>query len=80
MDDTWGYSSDRYFSLRNFHVFPLTPSKAPVQDESETSLACPLRIEKGLFLFAFYKSKSSNIVYIPMQKTKVSSHCSITPG
>lgn len=80
MDDTWGLSSHRYFSLRNFHVSPLTPPKAPVQDESETSLACPLQIAKGLFPFAFYKSKSSNIVFIPVQKTKVSSHCYLTPA
>lgn len=75
MDDTWGLASDRYFSLHNFHVSPLAPPKAAVQDESETSLVGPLQIAEGLLPFAFYKSKSSNIVYIPVQKTKVSSHC-----
>lgn len=73
--DTWGLSGDRYFSLHNFHLSSLTPSKAPAQDESETSLAGPLQMAEGLLPFAFYKSKSSNIVYIPVQKTKVSSHC-----
>lgn len=75
MDDTLGLPSDRYFSLRNFHVSPLTPPKASAQDESETSRAGPLQIAEGLFPFQFYKSKSSNRVYIPVQKTKVSSHC-----
>lgn len=73
-DYTRGLPSDRYFSLNNFHVSSLIRTKAPAQDESETYPASLLQVAEGLISFAFYRSKSSNIVYIPVRKTKVSSH------
>lgn len=73
-DYTWERSNDGYFSLDNFHVSSLTRTEAPEQDESETYPAGPLQIAEGLISFRFYRSKSSNIVYIPVRKTEVSSH------